>query len=75
MRVGFAGDSLPKATLSCGPKDQRRVGDFRAWQQPVTVGADAWTMDHEIWSYDLRDVDLGLVHDKLDRLLRDAFTR
>lgn len=74
IRAGFAGDSQPKAVLTSEPKDQRRAGDFRDWQQP---GADveSWAEQYEIWRYDLRQVDLGLVYDKLDRLLRDAFGR
>lgn len=75
LRVGFGGDSVPKATLSCGPEDQRRVGDFRTWQQPDDVGGSAWSAEHEIWHYDLRETDLGLVGDKLDRMLRDAFSK
>jgi hypothetical protein len=76
VKVGFAGDSLPKATLQCGLEQQRRVGDFRAWEwlRKKTPG-QAWEKDFEIWRYDLREVDLGLVHDKLDRLLRDAFSK
>ncbi|TWU75671.1 hypothetical protein ED733_007310 [Metarhizium rileyi] len=75
VRAGFVGDSLPKACLSCGPEQQRRAGDFRAWQEPVSSPSRKWAADHEIWRYDLRDIDLGLFQDKLDRLLRDAFTR
>lgn len=80
VRVGFAGDSLPKATLQCGLEEQRRVGDFRAWQSSSSNGGSrrpgaAWAAEHEIWRYDMREVDLGLVRDKLDRLFRDAFTR
>lgn len=75
VRAGFAGDSLPKATLQCGLEEQRRVGDFRAWQSALRRSCHAWAAEHEIWRYDLREVDLGLVHDKLDRLLREAFTK
>ncbi|POR32926.1 Uncharacterized protein TPAR_06885 [Tolypocladium paradoxum] len=75
IRAGFAGDSLPKATLPCGPEQQRRVGDFRAWQAPGPLASDAWAAEHEVWRCDVRDVDLGLFRDKLDRVLRDAFTR
>jgi actin-related protein len=74
LRVGFAGDSTPKAALSCGPAEQRRVGDFGAWQEPRR-GGTAWSPEHEFWRFDLRELDLGLVEDKLDRMLRDAFTR
>lgn len=79
IRAGFAGDSLPKASLPFGPEQQRRVGDFRVWQTsssgPPSAAGHTWTDEHEIWQYDLRKGDLGLVHDKLDRLLREAFTK
>src|SRR5438105_535982 len=29
LRVGFAGDALPKAVIDFGPDHQRRGGDFR----------------------------------------------
>lgn len=75
IRAGFAGDSLPKATLPCGPEQHCRVGDFRAWQEPGALASDAWAAEHEVWRYDVRGVDLGLLRDRLDRVLRDAFTR
>jgi hypothetical protein len=75
VRAGFAGDNQPKAVLTSEPKDQRRAGDFRHLQQPGAVDLQSWQEQYEIWRYDLRDVDLGLVYDKLDRLLRDAFGR
>lgn len=75
IRAGFAGDSIPKATLQCGLEEQRRVGDFRAWQTFERRPGHAWSAEHEIWRYDLRHVDLGLVRDKLDRMLREAFTK
>lgn len=77
VRAGFAGDSVPKAVLSSGPDDQRRVGDYRAWQGAgeTACAGNAWAAEHEIWRYDLRELDLGLFQDKLDRLLREAFTK
>ncbi|EQK98887.1 Actin-like protein [Ophiocordyceps sinensis CO18] len=75
VRAGFAGDSLPKVTLPYGPEQQRRTGDFRALQELGPPATDTWAADYEMWRYDLREVDLGLFQDKLDRLLRDAFTR
>ncbi|ATY63769.1 Actin-like protein [Cordyceps militaris] len=74
VRVGFAGDSAPKAVLSSGPRDQRRAGDFRQWTGPDAL-REHWAPEYEIWRYDLRDFDLGLFQDKLGRVLRDAFTR
>ncbi|KAH6983210.1 hypothetical protein BKA56DRAFT_519309 [Ilyonectria sp. MPI-CAGE-AT-0026] len=75
IRAGFAGDSSPKATLQCGPEDQRRVGDFRSWQAPRRHAGLDWAPEHEFWRYDLRDVDLGLCQDNLERVIRDAFTK
>jgi hypothetical protein len=34
-----------------------------------------WGKDHELWQYDVRGVDLGLVGDKIERALREAFTK
>ncbi|KKF94720.1 Actin-related protein 10 [Ceratocystis platani] len=81
VRVGFAGDNAPKAYLQLRPDQQRRVGDYRmflpgyhdAWRKRP-IGKD-WGKDYELWQYDLRESDLGLVQDKLDRILRDAFSR
>ncbi len=74
VRVGFAGDSLPKAVMSSGPREQRRAGDFRQWTGSEAL-REHWAPEYEIWRYDLRDFDLGLFQDKLERVLRDAFTR
>lgn len=75
VRAGFAGDAVPKAVVQCGEEQRRRVGDFRAWETSARSSGHAWAAENEIWQYDLRSADLGLVHDKLDRLLRDIFTR
>ncbi|KAF5024984.1 hypothetical protein F66182_2935 [Fusarium sp. NRRL 66182] len=74
-RVGYAGDSSPKATLQCSPEDQRRAGDFRGWQQPTRRAVLDWSKEHEFWRYDLRDIELGLYQDKLERVLHDAFSK
>ncbi len=81
LRVGFAGDVLPKAVIGFGPEEQRRAGDYRKWRS----GHDAdwrkreqgqeWGESHELWKLDLRGLDLGLVGDKIERALREAFTK
>lgn len=35
LRIGFAGDAAPKKVAAFGPEQQRRVGDFRAWNPPA----------------------------------------
>ncbi|KAI5457348.1 actin-related protein RO7 [Mariannaea sp. PMI_226] len=76
IRAGLAGDSQPKAVLQCGPDDQRRAGDYRGWQGETESAGLYWSADHEFWRYDMRTAEeTGLFQDKLDRALRDAFTR
>ncbi|SPO05702.1 related to actin-related protein RO7 [Cephalotrichum gorgonifer] len=81
VRVGFAGDNAPRVRLQLPPEQQRRLGDHRTWasgyQDDWTKRAtgEEWGADYELWRYDLRSVDLGLVEDKLDRLLREAFSK
>ncbi|TLS29283.1 hypothetical protein PpBr36_01320 [Pyricularia pennisetigena] len=84
MRVGFAGDALCKGTVEFGPDQMRRVGDFRAWESFYVDDwrkredpgqQQDWGADRELWRLDLRGLDLGLVADKLERGLRDAFAK
>ena len=64
-----------------GPDQQRRAGDFRDWQADYrqdwrsAAAAGLWGRDHELWQYDVRDVDLGVVGDKVEMALREAFTK
>ncbi|KAI1362541.1 actin-domain-containing protein [Xylaria arbuscula] len=79
LRLGFAGDPAPKRTVAFGPDQQRRTGDFRVWEPDFAsrwrsrASGKPWGADHELWRLDTRDQDLGLVADKLERELRDAF--
>ncbi len=83
LRVGFAGDAVPKRVAPLGPEQQRRVGDFRAWAPDFRDDwrgrcagpSRPWGSDHELWRLDVRGQDLALVGDRLERELRDAFTK
>lgn len=81
IRLGFAGEPTPKAIISLGPEEQRRVGDYRAWDPDHQDDwrrrprGKAWGNDHQLWQYDLRLTDLGLVEDKIDRAIREALTK
>jgi hypothetical protein len=67
--------------IGFGPEEQRRAGDYKKWQ----AGYDAdwrkrglereWGEAHELWKLDLRCVNLGLVGDKIERALSEAFTK
>ncbi|AEO71065.1 67b5c7f6-c21f-4c00-b3fd-8287bb295c65 [Thermothielavioides terrestris] len=82
LQVGFSGDPAPRGCVWFGPDQQRRVGDFREWQTDYRYDwrraarhGDSWGRDHELWQYDVRGVDLGLVGDKIERALSEAFTK
>ena len=38
-------------------------------------GIEGWGEGYELWKPDLRGLDMGLVGDKLDRAIREAFTK
>ncbi|KAI5862259.1 actin-like ATPase domain-containing protein [Durotheca rogersii] len=81
LRLGFAGDPAPKRIVSFCPEQQRRAGDFRDWdvgyqnEWRKRAAGKPWGSDHELWQLDVRGQDLALVGDKLERELRDAFTK
>ncbi|KAK3990510.1 hypothetical protein QBC44DRAFT_380632 [Cladorrhinum sp. PSN332] len=82
LSVGFGGDAAPRGCVWFGPDQQRRVGDFRDWQPEYrydwrqAASMWGWGRDHELWQGgDVRGMDLGLVGDKIERTLRDAFTK
>ena len=81
LSAGFAGESSPRCKLTFGPEDSRRVGDYRRWlpgfefRDREKKNGYNWGEDHELWRLDLREIDLGLVKDKVERAVREAFTR
>lgn len=81
FRAGFAGEGAPRCTLGFGPEESWRVGDYRRWQADYEdrprkkERAQQWGEDYELWRMDLRDVDLGLVADKVERAVREAYTK
>lgn len=78
LRAGVSGDLHPKCILRFHPDAQRRVGDYRVWTSDYDAGwksrspDGSFGHDHELWSSDLRYVDMGLVDDKLERALRET---
>lgn len=83
LRAGFEGDSEPKCILGFGPEESRRAGDYRQWLKGTPVAdntlpqppakPDDWVKPYELWRMDLRDVDVGLVEDKIERAFREAY--
>lgn len=77
VRVGFAGDAVPKGVVTFGPEQTRRVGDFRRWDIGYVDDwrKSGWGSDHELWRGDVRGLDLGLVGDRMEKGLREAFNK
>lgn len=80
LRAGFAGDATPRAVLNFSPEEQRRPGDTRRWTPDYEKNwrgrtQGNWGEAHELWRTDLRGLDLGLVGDKIERAIREAFTK
>ncbi len=78
LRAGYAGENSPRHTFNFGPSEQRRVGDYREWL-PVHLKPPRkeslikhWGLDHQLWPLDLRDAELGLIEDKIERAVREA---
>lgn len=81
LSAGFAGEFYPRCNLGFGPTDSQREGDYRRW----APGFDhrsvkkregyEWGEDHELWRMDLRELDLGLVGDKVERAAREACSK
>lgn len=82
FRAGFEGESTPICVVGYGPNDWRRAGDYRGWVKGINntsssraVNADQWTGAYELWRMDLRDVDLGLIEDKIERVFRETYNK
>ncbi len=84
LRIGLAGEAVCRGEVAFGPEQQRRVGDMRAWLDGYQrdwrcVGEDGagrtWDTAYELWQPDIRRIDAGLISDKLERALREAFTK
>lgn len=69
--------------IGFGPEGSRRLGDYRGWTHPVAgtgplpqpIDAEEWVQDYELWRPDLRDLDLGLVEDKIERVFRETYNQ
>lgn len=78
LRAGFEGECSPQCVLTFGPEDSRRVGDYRDWApggRRKDLDIEEWGQEHELWGMDLRDVDLGLVEDKIERAVREVYNK
>lgn len=74
FRAGFVGDSAPRCIIPFGPDQNKRLNDFTPSASSSLAG-DNWAKDWELWDLDVRNVNLGLTEDKIERAIREAYTR
>ncbi|KKZ60669.1 hypothetical protein EMCG_04653 [[Emmonsia] crescens] len=85
LRAGFEGDNSPICVIGFGPEGGRRVGDYRGWirtggqegasSRKVCKSVDEWSKSYELWSMDIRDFDIGLFEDKIERTIREVYNK
>ncbi|KIW10580.1 hypothetical protein PV08_11544 [Exophiala spinifera] len=78
LSAGFQGESGPQCTIAFAPQNSRRVGDYRTYLASYKrreENIQARCKDYELWRSDVKDVDLGLLDDKLERAVREAYTK
>lgn len=79
--AGLVGESAPRCSYAFEPGQARRVGDYREWlddyEPPSPAGKSTaqWGRDYELWQMDLREENLGLVEDKLERAVRTIYSK
>ncbi|KAK2746629.1 hypothetical protein FQN57_002973 [Myotisia sp. PD_48] len=83
LRAGFEGNSLPTCLVGFGPEEARRVGDYRGWirggdgaskdAKPFSCSIETWSEKYELWRSDIRDFDLELFEDKIERAVRTVY--
>ena len=73
FRAGFAGDFAPRCIIPFGPDQLRRLNDFTTTSTTPRAEND-WAKDWELWDLDIRNINLGLIEDKIERAVRTAHT-
>ncbi|RMZ81862.1 hypothetical protein DV738_g1990, partial [Chaetothyriales sp. CBS 135597] len=79
LKAGFEGESGPQCAITFGPDGARRVGDYQQWlpdyRPRTTAKFTTEAARRELWRNDLADFDLGLMEDRLERAVREAYNK
>ncbi|KIY03708.1 uncharacterized protein Z520_00399 [Fonsecaea multimorphosa CBS 102226] len=78
LSAGFQGESGPQCFVPFTSQSSKRVGDYRSFLPGFRRRRQDLAMkskEYELWRNDLRDVDLGLLEDKLERAVREAYNK
>lgn len=78
LKAGIEGESHPQCRYNFQPSYAKRLGDYRQWlpgYTPPKESLGTWGEGYELWRNDLKNVDLGLLGDKLERAVRDLYNK
>lgn len=78
LKAGFEGDPGPQCTITFDPDESRRIGDYRAWapgRKCQDEDIHCWSDQYELWRPSLEVFDLGLMEDKIERAVREAYNK
>lgn len=78
LSAGFQGESGPQCTIPFTPQNSTRIGDYRTLlpgYKRKREDIQARSKEYELWRSDVRDVDMGLLEDKLERAVREAYNQ
>ncbi|KAJ9657149.1 hypothetical protein H2198_004507 [Neophaeococcomyces mojaviensis] len=77
IKAGIEGESHAQCRVAFTPDASRRHGDYRTWlpgYHRANEGPESlWGEAYELWRNDLKDVDLGLLSNKLERVVREIY--
>lgn len=76
IKAGIEGESHPQIRYDFKPEKSVRLGDYRQHLPGYTKAEEpleTWGAGYELWKNDLRDFDLGLLGDKLERAVREIY--
>lgn len=82
LSAGFAGEGKPRCVHRFGYQtaDTRRVGDYREFtdgpKPPSSKrrDSDSWSANYELFRAEVRQIDLALLSDRLERTIRTIHT-
>jgi len=78
LKAGIEGESHPQCRYDFSPTNAKRLGDYRQWLPSYTKpkeSLDRWGEGYTLWQNDLKDFDLGLLGDKLERAVQEVYNK
>ncbi|KAK5106461.1 hypothetical protein LTS08_000580 [Lithohypha guttulata] len=78
LKAGIEGESHPQIRYDFTPEKAQKLGDYRQYLPGYTRQESkngAWGEGHELWRNDLKNFDLGLLSDKVERAVREIYNK